>query len=139
MLDTYNHTHRTEHVTNEVTRHVHEHRAPTDETIKLLREMEEKARAKVEKGIRLNDTKIDCFIYGRYEISSWCSHFKIIYKLNGNTHEVSKSIIADIDGTIKTDFLVQEMIRALSEDIAINLLKSGEGLDKAIRAIRNEL
>lgn len=44
--------------TEYVTREVHEHKAPTDESVKLLREMEAKAREQVIASISLDNNKL---------------------------------------------------------------------------------
>lgn len=51
---------RTEYVTKTV--NVHEHRAPTDKSIELLREMEQKIRDQVEQSVRLTDNGFECVV-----------------------------------------------------------------------------
>lgn len=48
--------------TEYVTRTVHEHRAPTDESVKLLREMEQAAQAKIDQSIRLEGNGFECVV-----------------------------------------------------------------------------
>lgn len=44
------------------TRTVHEHRAPTDESVRLLAEFEEKARARIAQTVRVQGAWLDCVV-----------------------------------------------------------------------------
>ena len=65
--------------------HIHKH-APTDESVRLLKEMEQAARDQAYSSVRLNDNGFECVIH------SWLDHFgaeyvfKIIFSLNGKKH-----------------------------------------------------
>lgn len=49
----------TTQVVEEVTKHVHEHRAPTDASIRLLNEMEDKARRNIIAKVQINDNTLN--------------------------------------------------------------------------------
>lgn len=70
-------------VTQYVTREVHEHRAPTDESVKLLREMEQAAEAKRIAGMRLEGNEF----HGMVEVNHHCADYRTeavaIFDLNG--------------------------------------------------------
>lgn len=82
MFDTHIHPTRVE----SVTRNVHEHRAPTDESIKIYREMVEKAKAEVleltlngVEGNILNHVKLS--VQG--DIATNLRKYRFAFKLNG--------------------------------------------------------
>jgi hypothetical protein len=72
---------RTEYVTRNV--NVHEHKAPTDESVKLLREMEAKAEAEVIKAVSVANTHFECVVHQTHDVISDKMLFKAVYKLNG--------------------------------------------------------
>jgi hypothetical protein len=127
MLDTYNF--RTESVTHEVTKSVHEHRAPTDESLKLLREMQDKARAEIERAVRITDCDISAVIYRHYDIQVDQDKFKILYKVNGKMHEV----MYDFDSWRHSkENILRELVigirDALAQDIANQII--GPAMDR---------
>lgn len=82
------HPQRTEYVTKNVT--VHEHKAPTDEAIKLYKELLEKARAEVVSFVvqngepnLLSHVKV---CYQRDELREQAK-IKVVFVLNGKQHE----------------------------------------------------
>lgn len=72
---------RTEYVTKTV--NVHEHRAPTDESVKLLKEFEEKAQAKVIEAVHVGNTEFECVIHGELDMMSDQFILLAVFKLNG--------------------------------------------------------
>lgn len=72
---------RTEYVTREV--NVHEQRAPTDESVKLLREMEAKAEAEVLKAVSVSNTHFECVVHQFLDAMSDKMNFAAVFKLNG--------------------------------------------------------
>jgi hypothetical protein len=122
MLDTYNIRH--ESVTREVTKNVHEHRAPTDESLKLLREMQDKARADVERHVRLGDCDISAVIYRHYDQDK----FKILYKMNGKTHEV----MYDFDAWKHPHDTLRELVIGIRDALATDISNQivGPALDR---------
>lgn len=126
MLDTYNIRH--ESVTREVTRHTHEHRAPTDESLKLLREMQDKARAEVERHVRLDNCEASAVIYRHHDLLVQQDKFKILYKLNGKQFDV----MCDFDAWKHPHDTLQHAVLAirdaLAQDIANQIV--GPALDR---------
>jgi len=86
MFDTY----QVRAVTEHVTRKVHEHRAPTDESVKLLREMEAQAKSEVVDSIHLKDNTFDAKLYISKELMSLQRRYTIRFKLNNEKFEVVK-------------------------------------------------
>jgi hypothetical protein len=102
---------------------VHEHRAPTDASVKLLREMEQAALDKIMATVRLEGCPVDCMLaqmrdpFGDYQ-------FFIRYKLGTVTREVRHDFrprfnLAPHD---LREQAIGELRDALAKDIAIGLL-----------------
>lgn len=72
---------RTEYVTRNVD--VHEHKAPTDESVKLLREMEAKAEAEVIKAVSVSNTHFECVVHQQWLPMSDKAEFNAVFKVNG--------------------------------------------------------
>jgi hypothetical protein len=111
-------------------RHSHtmtENRAPTDESIKILREMEEKVKQQVLCGIRLNDTDLDCYLWVEQDRSWDYPEWNIICKINDKqvhakyTHITKTTLHLFGKYDYKTSVL-QGIKKALSEAIADDLL-----------------
>jgi len=88
----------TEHVTKNVD--VHEHRAPTDESIKLYKEMLEKARAEVVKvtldgmqGNTLSNARVEV----RQQFDSMDTKYQFWFRLNSEDHKIEFNL-DDFDG-----------------------------------------
>jgi len=76
---------------------VHEHRAPTDDSVKLLREMEEKARNQIVGAFVTNkDNDFDgAVVYMRPSVMSADYNVYTRFKLNGQEYEF-KEVVTDI-------------------------------------------
>lgn len=104
-----------------------EKRAPTDESVKLLRKMEKAARKEVEKSIRVTDNTFDCNIVLAAE--PWNDEYHIVttYKLNGKVRKVSTRVRASQD---KNELLqdigksvMNDVAKDISEEVLFNLSK----------------
>ena len=62
---------------------VTEKRAPTDESVRLLKEMEEKAREKIIDSLTVRDTNFECKIIQEKDMITGYTHFVVIYSMNG--------------------------------------------------------
>lgn len=69
--------------TEYVTREVHEHRAPTDESVKILKEMERAAEAKVIEAIKVGDTTFECVVHRALDHMSDEVVMRAVFGLNG--------------------------------------------------------
>lgn len=116
MFDTYTRT------TEFITKEVHEHRAPTDESIKILREMELAAQQKVLEAIRLENCEIDGVLHCMKHTLSFDYMFKFIFSVNGKKMCTDYSVSEwDIQ---KNDFQwVQGLITKVAETIAEEILR----------------
>lgn len=75
-----------------------EKRAPTDESVRLLREMEAKAQAEVLKAVSITDNGFDCVIHQFRDHLSDLMRWRAVFKLNG------KQMTADIETDPREDF-----------------------------------
>lgn len=97
---------------------VKEHRAPTDESVRLLREMEQSARDKVTQAIRLENSPIDCVVHVQENLMTSDRDYCVFVKVNGKRLEVRKSFAA---GT-SDDGIAAGLLEAISNSIACNIL-----------------
>lgn len=73
--------------TSYVTKEIHEHRAPTDQSVALLKEMEEAARAKLIESVKVTDTNFECVVHTLKEFASGDFLCKAVFSLNGEKLE----------------------------------------------------
>lgn len=99
---------------------VHEHRAPTDQSVKLLREMEKKAEKNVLSTVRLTDCPVDCVIHHMQSAITQRIHFVIMYKINGKEHRLDYHSDPFVDKT--QEQIVIGIKTALALDLSIHLL-----------------
>ena len=98
---------------------VTENRAPTDESVKLLREMEQKAQEQVLKAISINNTEVEGVLHMMRNPLSCTYMFRFLYQINGKKmttdYEVNEFELPKykwIDG----------LINAVATDIAREIL-----------------
>jgi histidinol-phosphate/aromatic aminotransferase/cobyric acid decarboxylase-like protein len=129
MFDSYtlragdqHHHHRTE---------VHEHRAPTDASVKLLREMEQAALDKILSTFRLEGAPVNCVIIHMRDAPSAANplamghRFILRYKLGSRQREVRydyRPSRLSISAQEANDECFHALKAALAEDIAFHLL-----------------
>lgn len=77
---------RTEHVTR--TSVVHEHRAPTDASVALLKEMEAAAEKKLIEAVRVGNTTFECVLHKYMDCINNQVVVRAIFNLNGVTDTV---------------------------------------------------
>lgn len=116
MFDTYRMEARPSTVS-----HVHnvtEKKAPTDESVRLLREMESAARAEVIKSVSTVDNSINAVVHFMREHLSCEDRFKVIYSINGK--QITTDYRAnDWHSKVHT---VDALIEAVATDIAKHIL-----------------
>lgn len=101
---------------------VTENRAPTDESVRLLKEMQEKATKDIVASIALNDNKLSaaCIVVSRDMLNlSHDVHGRFI--LNGKEYTFTHKMKADMFAS--KDELVRLLIQNVSEQVAIEMLK----------------
>lgn len=91
------------------------HRAPTDESIKLMMEMEDKVMKKITDSIRVQNCNIEMVIYHQFSHINQQEQFVIVYKLNG------KREVVHVNVNLWENYH-EKILKAVSEHIAGNLL-----------------
>lgn len=98
---------------------VHEHRAPTDASVKLLREMEGAAKAQVEKTIRVDDNLITMVVHVFEDHFNDQRVAKAIYDINGKRMTSEARVYARDQNPMA---LPSELVDAIAKDIALTLV-----------------
>jgi hypothetical protein len=70
------------------TKTVHKHRAPTDDSVRLLREMENAARAKIVDAVHVGDSNFECVIHTMKKHEDQTMHLLAIFSINGHKMQV---------------------------------------------------
>jgi hypothetical protein len=128
MFDAYHHHSHHDSVSVSKRVEVHEHRAPTDESLKLLNEMREKTLASIVNAVRLENCAIDGVIHHMRDFGPNCpfgaDRFLIRYKLNGRSidvrHEFERKPLEGYADAAQR--LVDELRAALADSISRELL-----------------
>lgn len=105
---------------------IREHRAPTDESIKILREMETAAKQEIIKSIQVKDTLVDGVLHMSLDPLSCKRRFKFIYSINGRKmttdfsiddyeYETSKDWIGKLVETVSYDISREIMMKPFTE------------------------
>ena len=148
MFDTV-HRHQHTHVENrgpsriDVT--VKEHRAPTDESVKLLRELEDKALQSILSTIKLESTPFDCRVFPMLTPMSESIKFVVLYKI-GKLHPLGRQWdaedmqrlehVAPIWDKPSPEKIVDSLLLAVATDVAKTMLQgSAEKLTQSLRAL----
>lgn len=99
-----------------------EKRAPTDESVRLLREMEKAARQEVTRSIDLPSNQLTGVLHYANDHLSGSAKVAVIFKLNGETHRVDVTLRDFEDAT--QDARVGKVMDAVSKRIAANVLSA---------------
>lgn len=97
---------------------VHEHRAPTDESVRLLREMENKATEQIIQAVRIENTEFKGVLHTTREVLTGDVRFTIVFSLNGKK-EFAEFRAKEWD---TQDTVIQGIIRKVSETLARKML-----------------
>jgi hypothetical protein len=102
---------------------VHEHRAPTDESVKLLTEMERAMLKRLLFSVRVDDCQVDCVIHALKDNFGLDTKWLIQYKINGVQHRIDHVFVDRGEAPDRArERLVCELVDALSRDIARRML-----------------
>lgn len=113
----------TEHTTQVVDRHIHINRAPTDESVKLLKEFEEKAKEKFLGQFRVESNSLKaCAVYLHHNITGEREVF-VKFTLNGKEHRAEINLGHSwVDGEKGRQEIITRVHQKLSEIIAGTIL-----------------
>ena len=109
-----------------VTKTTTEYRAPTDESVRLLKEMEEKAREKIIDSFTVNDTHFECKFFQEMDMTTQEMKYVVIYSMNGKKRTVNVRVERDV---IADNY--KKIISAVANDIAHAML-----VDPFVKAMR---
>lgn len=98
-----------------------ENRAPTDESVRLLMEMEQAARQKVIESTVVSDTAFECKIMKSKDFESSQDVYIVIYKLNNIKRSVNIKI--DIWKQLSPTEIAVAIRDKVAEDISNEMLK----------------
>ena len=119
----------TEYVPYEKTVTITEHKAPTDESIRLLNEFQEKALKNLIRKVEIKDNIIDgvLFVF-RYNLDPNMRRLIFRFKLNGQEYEIEDNYEIGREarniGNLQTQEVVKRMVSKLSTIISVYLFKS---------------
>jgi hypothetical protein len=94
----------------------HEHRAPTDQSVALLREMERAALDKVIQAVRVENCGVDAVLHHMRDIANDEDEFRIVYKINGERR------VVQYQHDMMQDGLAEGLRDALARDVATVLM-----------------
>jgi len=102
--------------------HVTERRAPTDESVRLLKEMESEAKQKIVDSITVNNTEFECNIQSEMDGLNDKTTYCVTYRMNGK----KSRLYVDVPNWNRpTDIEVVVKVRdELAKDIAANMIDS---------------
>lgn len=116
MFDTYRLGTPDVHVHHNVT----EKRAPTDESVRLLREMEQAAEKKVLETIRVANTVSECVVHVMRDDFSDTTKYRCIYKLSGARRTVNYEHVRGRN--VERGAGLRGLCDAVAKDIAVQLV-----------------
>ena len=93
---------------------IDEHRAPTDESVRILRDMEDRAEKKVLAAVRVENTQVDMVIHAQKDNFTGDRLYACIYKINGKQ---MRSDYRDC-GTVDRDSVAVGIRDVVAKDIA---------------------
>lgn len=102
------------HVTH---KHV-EHRAPTDESVRLLREMEAEIKASMTAALRIEDAKFECILHCYTDGYADTQKYMVVFSLNGHNMTVEHET-----PRFPEKPWVPELIEKMAEKIAAEILR----------------
>ena len=117
MFDTYRVQAGPSHI--DVTHNVVEKRAPTDQSVALLKEMEQAARDKVIESLRLPGNTFHAQLHWQTDRLDDTTKFLVVFDLNGKRIETRYDHTRPLEHP--TD-VVQTLIEAVAKDIAREIL-----------------
>lgn len=129
MFDVHHHPRVTERVTQEI--NITERRAPTEESVRMLREMEAAARAAIVASVRVENCAVDAVLHRQEDHLNDTTMFACIYNINGQKRTVRYDHIQKVgdDSTAAA----RGMVKAIGEDVAFVILCSVENAMKTLR------
>ena len=101
-----------QHISKQVD--VKEYRAPTDESVKLLRQMEQDALSNILKRMKLPNNVIEAEVHHQKDLARWADLYYIRLKINGKDYSVE----APVDRDSKPENVTQVIVKHLADHLA---------------------
>ena len=106
---------------------IQERRAATDESVRILREMEKEVQQKITDSIRVQNCEIDLVVHTYPDYLNHQFLMALIYCINGKKTQVDLTFnMLELQDKEK---VLDTIIQRLSESIACNLLQGIKNLD----------
>lgn len=97
---------------------IEEKRAPTDDSVRLLKEMEEKATSQVIKAVTVGNTTFECVVHHLRDNLSYTNNFRAVFKLNGKSLSATVKVPQDQEDVSKIyQELQEEMAKVITAEI----------------------
>ena len=112
---------------------VQEHRAPTDKSVELLREMEQKTKDEIINSVVVKDNGFNAVIHSQKDFMSNMMLYKIIYTLNGEKRVADFSAYDDVS----YETVIQQMMNKVAENISREILTKVFTADTMLEFKRN--
>jgi hypothetical protein len=113
-----------------VTKTTTEYRAPTDESVRLLKEMEEKVHEKIINSISVRDCQVECQVIIEKDYMNRSNHYIVVYSMNGKKSKVKMMIDEQSLMVDPTTIVAERLSEMLAKDIAVTML--GDAFAKAL-------
>lgn len=101
---------------------VHEHKAPTDKSVELLNETEEKARKNLLKKVVLKNNMFEGAVQAVRSVHEMGAHIDFRFKINGEEFEFSE-FASDWDLEVDERALLQKLFKKVSEVLTAKLME----------------
>lgn len=130
MFDRYSISSGSQHITAKIS--VEEKRAPTDVSIQLLREMEDKARKEVIGSLTIQGNNFSAVVFECWDPIFFNKIYRVVLELNGYRSFVDVSIP---DGSTQEE-IINILITRVGEHVAKNMLYHAfkEGIEKGFKS-----
>lgn len=97
---------------------VHEHRAPTDASVALLRDMERAAREQVLQAVRVENCPVECVIHKQVDPVADQTLFLVLLRINGKRVEVKTALGGfEVTPAQAAEALVAAVGRAIAAEV----------------------
>lgn len=106
---------------------IQERRAATDESVRILREMEKEVQQKITDSIRVQNCEIDLVVLTQVDYLNSQPLMALIYCINGKKTRVDLTF--NSWETQDKEKVLDKIIQRLSESIACNLLQGIKNID----------
>lgn len=101
---------------------VTENRAPTDESVRLLKEMEAEARKKITESTTVHNTEFTCKLHKYHDAMNCSDNYAVIYTLNGVQRRIDINV--DIYEMLTPDQVACFIRDEVAVDIANKMLST---------------